>query len=192
MAMIELMWQWVVLIIFIICLVVIDSFFWGSQKQLPTPSWVDSVVKLKEQVLGARSVADYPRVLIEESRDNFRKEIKDKTESVMGVINQKTEDVLGEDVKVTAFDSSIATQTDVETVINMIPGNKRLFLKRGVLYGFRFSDIPQDYCVFINKQRYEVGEGQVIKMRFTGTGSFPIKLDYCNPTQKELGEIVVE
>ena len=93
MAMIELMWQWVVLIIFIICLVVIDSFFWGSQKQLPTPSWVDSVVKLKEQVLGARSVADYPRVLIEESRDNFRKEIKDKTESVMGVINQKTEDV---------------------------------------------------------------------------------------------------
>lgn len=186
------MWTWGILIIFIFCLGIGGWFFFNPQKSLPTPDWLESVIKLKDEVLGETSVTEYPNNLVEESRETLREGIKDKTGSVVEVINQKTTEVLGEKVEVEVIVDNQSTNPSgtEEEVISITPG-KKLSLKKGVLYSLKFPDIPEGQCLFINGQKYQL-EGSVIKMRFNNSGSFPLKLDYCTPTEKSLGEVVVD
>lgn len=184
------MWQWIILLIFIISLSIGGILFFSPAKFLSTPEWMEPIVKLQESVLGEQSVANYSDDLVDESKDSLREEIKDKSSSVLEVINQKTTEVLGEKVEVEVVTDNSNTVSESE-VISITPG-KKLSLKKGTLYSLKFPDIPEGQCVFINTQKYEVGEGEVIQMRFQSSGSFPLKLDYCSPTEKEIGEVVVE
>jgi hypothetical protein len=183
------MWQWIILIVFIISLGIGGILFFGPSKSISTPGWIDSVVKFKEDILGERSVSDYPEELVDESKDSLREEIKNKTGSVVEVINQKASDVLGEDVEVEVVETQDVEQGS--QVISFTSG-KKLSLKKGVMYSLKFPDIPNGQCVFINGQKYQVGEGEVVQIKFTSSGAFPLKIDYCSPTEKSLGEVVVE
>ena len=58
-------------------------------------------------------------------------------------------------------------------------------------YYLKFQNIPKDYCIYINNDKYPLNDG-IVEIQFTQGGNFPIKANSCNLNHKNIGTLTVQ
>lgn len=81
-------------------------------------------------------------------------------------------------------DSSINIDLSKDTNLNLsLSVNKKYYLK--------FQNIPANYCIYINNNKYQLSD-KVIEIQFIQGGSYPIKTNSCDLNDKNIGNITVQ
>lgn len=90
--------------------------------------------------------------------------------------------VTGEDVKNTNAEYTIDLSKDTNLNLSLSV-NKKYYLK--------FKNLPNNYCLYINGNKYALND-DVVEIQFTKGGSYPIKTNSCDLNDKNIGNITVQ
>lgn len=57
-------------------------------------------------------------------------------------------------------------------------------------YYLKFQNIPPNYCLYINGDKYPITE-DLIEIQFSKSGNYPIKANSCDLNDKNIGSLIV-
>ncbi len=70
--------------------------------------------------------------------------------------------------------------------------NVELNLKKNQKYFLKFQNLPANFCLYVNSAQVVVDNSNLVELVFANSGHYPLKTDFCNPTAKTLGQVIVE
>ncbi len=184
------MWQWATFILMFLVILTLGVSIFSGKVSVPLVSpIVENITEAKDKILGVKDSVE-PKKTVEKTKE----ESKSKVESTAISINTFIDNVLGQktsdEVEVTLEDKRDSLATLLE--VDLSEGRDlKLSLKRGKAYQIKFSNIPSGFCLYIANQKYELDNSSYVSLKFSDSGSFPIKMDYCEATGKNIGELQV-
>lgn len=69
--------------------------------------------------------------------------------------------------------------------------NLKMNLSLNTKYYLKFQNIPQNYCLYINNNKYPL-TGGIVEVQFEKGGSFPIRTNSCDLNDKSIGTLTVQ
>lgn len=189
------MWTWL-LVITLILVGALGGFIFLTQPQKKTLSLDTQTEQLSEKVLGQTKIDEDSKELVAEGKDSLKDQIQQAADGVNNFIEEKVSQILGEkkaapEVKVVSESEEVFS--DVQLVFDFKSDkNKKVILKKGVKYLLDFQNIPEGFCLLIGGVQYQLDQQKKLLLSFGSSGSFPLKMDFCQATQKDLGEFLVE
>ncbi len=67
----------------------------------------------------------------------------------------------------------------------------KMNLSLNTKYYLKFQNIPQNYCLYINNNKYPLVSG-IVEIQFEKSGNFPIKANSCELNDKSIGILTVK
>lgn len=143
------------------------------------------------------SIKDTQSNLEQNSKDavnNIKETVYDKTQEVLDtVFNKQTSDDQVATVRViTANNPSVGEDQKVYDIDLSKDTNFKVTLSKNSKYYLKFQNVSPNYCLFIEDKRYEIENNQIIEVQFSSIGSYAIKTNTCNATDRHIGEIIVQ
>lgn len=143
------------------------------------------------------SVKDTQNNLEQNSKDavnNIKETIYDKTQEVLDtVFNKQTSDDQVASVRIlTSDNTSVGQDQKVYDIDLSKEASFKVTLSKNSKYYLKFQNVPPNYCLFIEDKRYEVENNQILEVQFISTGTYAIKTNSCNLTDRHIGEIIVQ
>lgn len=136
-------------------------------------------------------------------------EAKKKSKSVLGSAIVKVNTYINDTTKKVLKDSvGIELEQKVNAeIINNVPDNSldniilidyltsknlKLEFELNKTYYLDLRNVPNEYCLFINKVKYELKPSQYLKVLFNTVGTYNLAFEKCVDLDTKFGEIVVE
>ncbi|MBI2018716.1 hypothetical protein HYS96_03350 [Candidatus Daviesbacteria bacterium] len=126
--------------------------------------------------------------------NNTKETIYDKAQEVLDtVFNKQTSDEKVISINVlTADNISVGVDQKVYDIDLSKDANFKVTLSKNSKYYLKFQNVAPNSCLFIKDKRYEIGDNQIIEVQFSSTGTYAIKTNTCNLTDRNIGEIIVQ
>lgn len=90
---------------------------------------------------------------------------------------------------------SVTTNSDIDKksiIIDLTQNNDlKLTLSLNKKHYLKFQNIPQNFCLYINNNKYPITDGTV-EILFTTAGNYPIKANSCDLNEKNIGTLTVQ
>lgn len=192
------MWQIILFILLILGLILAVLFVFKPFQQAYTPTWVEvATEQVNNEVLGEK-IVNKPQELADQSKSSLQQTVTRVAESVNKYIEEKFNQVLGNDKKSESVEVIVINQQDTSVIADEVLSfnllgdkNKKFKLIKGKKYSFKFENLPTGFCVFINNQKYQINQDSLVQIQFSSSGNFPIKLDHCDESAKDYGQFEV-
>ncbi len=68
----------------------------------------------------------------------------------------------------------------------------KLSFTKNSKYDLIFQNVPDNFCLYVGDNKYQISPGQVTQMIFSASGTFPLKANLCDLNYKNLGEVSVQ
>ena len=126
--------------------------------------------------------------------NNIKETIHDKAQEALDtVFNKQTSDEKVISVRVlTADNTSVGVGQKVYDIDLSKDANFKVTLSKNSKYYLKFQNVLPNYCLFIEDIRYEIQNNQILEVQFSSTGTYAIKTNSCNLTDRHIGEIIVQ
>ncbi len=194
------MWQWLIGIL-IIVLIIGGVWWWlNPGKKISTSDLVSGITSWEDKVLGTKeetinNLREVPLDLANQTKTDIQHSITNSASS----INQTLDSVLGiknlnpsQEVVVNIVTPGPTANSNLLTFDMSQSQNLHLKLAKNTKYLMKFNNIPAGFCLYIINNQYKLSGDQLLEMSFANSGTFPIKMDKCETSVKNLGEFVVE
>lgn len=150
----------------------------------------------EKAVLGQEKIQEQSKELISTSKDSLQGNVNQTAQTINDFIEDKVSQVLGQKndpPKIEIIEPGVVVEgVNQELTFDLSKDRSRkMNLKVGSKYLLDFQNVPEGFCLYINNQQYQLSENKKILFQFSSTGSYPLKMDFCDNTQKDLGEFVV-
>lgn len=193
--------MWKILLLLGLVLIISASFYWIKDSPL-----IKTNLTSKNQPPGKVLVATISN-LFNQTKQSLEKTSQNITNTVKEQAYNQAQNTVN-----TVFDKpnptiSPSTTTDKVTVnilgVSNPPtgsfiidfskdSNLKLSLSKGVKYYLQFKNTPQNYCLYIADNKYEIIDSRIIELQFNLGGTYPIRLNSCEVNDKNIGELVVQ
>lgn len=149
---------------------------------------------------------------IKDTQNNLEQNSKDAVNNIKETVYDKTQEVLDTVFNKQSFSSNKQTSDDQVATVRVITANNpsvgedqkvydidlskdanfKVTLSKNSKYYLKFQNVSPNYCLFIEDKRYEIENNQIIEVQFSSIGSYAIKTNTCNATDRHIGEIIVQ
>lgn len=170
---------------------------------MPTPT-IQSIGKILG--LEAKAPGSKPN-LIDQTKNTVAKNTQNTVDTIKTSIYNEAKTTLDNVFSQNSPDNKQASNDQVASVTvlginsaeNVTPSyiidlssnsNQALSLSVNKAYFLKFQNIPANYCIYINNDKYPLSDN-MIKIQFSKGGSFPIKANSCNLDDKNIGTLMV-
>lgn len=188
----------IILIVILLVGIFVGVFFYFNTSQ----KFENPIGKTLEDILGSSEKSPpNPNKIINSAKDSFDKNVDDAKDTAYSkakttldnVFNKQSDpanttndvvvNVLGvtnSNPSKTTYDIDLSSESDLKLNLSL---NTKYYLK--------FKNIPNNYCLYINGNKYPITDG-VLEIQFGKAGNYPIKANNCNLNDKSIGSVVVE
>ncbi len=194
----------IILVIIIIVLVGLGLFFWF---QTPKTKLENPITKTLGRILGFENSSPTNRAtnLLDQTKDSFSKNTEEAANTVKTTVYNQAKTTLDNVFNKQSNSNDSTTQVANVTVLGVSNTNNvnccytidlskdtnlNLSLSVNQKYYLNFQNIPQNYCIYINNNKYPLNNG-IIEIQFTQSGNFPIKANSCDLNDKSIGTLTV-
>lgn len=132
--------------------------------------------------------------------DRTQSFLKDESQNASAFVSQKAQsavnNLFGNKENKTP-QVNVVPQTDQSNSQNIvnIDLSKSMDLKlnftKNFKYDLMFQNVPDNFCLYLGDNKYQISPNKITEMIFSSTGTFPIKATLCDLNYKNLGEISV-
>ncbi len=138
--------------------------------------------------------------LIVQAKENIQDQVSNTTESINTLLENKTQEVLGavlgkEKQSAPKVEISSEKPDDKKNITKLdflTQKDIRLVFRKNQTHYIGVSNLPQNFCLFINQSKYALSNDDYVSILFDSSGNYSIHFDYCNNEEKKFGQIVVE
>ena len=133
------------------------------------------------------SIGNNAKKNIESVKDLAYNEAKTTLDNVFNKQSDNTQQVTVSVLGVTNADQNkpiynIDFTKDQDLKLNLTVNNK---------YYLKFQNLPQNFCIYINNNKYPINDG-LIEIQFAKGGNYPIKANKCDLDEKNIGTLTVQ
>ncbi len=147
---------------------------------------------------------DKPNNLLTQTKDSFERNTQKSIETAKEVAYNQVKTTLDN-----AFNKQSSNDKNTNEVIVNVLGvtnadnqqsynidfakdqDLKLNLNVNNKYYLKFQNIPNNYCIYINNNKYPISNG-VVEIQFGKGGSYPIKANSCDLNEKNIGTLTVQ
>lgn len=184
------------LILVVVALILGIVFWWIS------PSTLKKQASTKEtKVLGEITITkpDLPENPTQELLNNTTNTIQELSEQAMDSLYESTQSLVDkvfnksseENVNVLVV-ASLTGQNNLTVFDFTKDSNLQIKLAKNTKYQFKFQNIPSNFCLYIDGQKFNLEEGKIIEIMFNKGGNYGVKANACDLQDKTIGTITVE
>lgn len=187
----------------LVLIIVVAAFFWIKYFPLGKDNKIDVDkpklgIKVPSKVLGD-SVQSPINNFFNQTKDSLQETSQNVLNSVKDQVYNQTQNTVN-----TIFDKSNPTIVTIKitevsspppgsfTIDFLKDSNLKLNLNKGSKYYLQFKNIPSDYCLYIGDNKYQITSSKITEVQFNSNGTYPIRLNFCEVNDKNLGELVVQ
>lgn len=189
----------------VVIIVTFIIFFWIKSPNVTGPD-------LPQNILGKFTIRKYEKPLLDQNSDDFlsgtkdsleqkskntlnniKEEIYDKAQQTLNtVFNKKPEN--DTTVKVSILHPSQAYDLKKNSLFIDFSKdqNLNLNLSKNTKYYLQFKNVPSNFCLYIDTDKYKIGDGNFLQLEFKTAGSYPMKANLCDLNDKIIGNLIVE
>ena len=145
-----------------------------------------------------------PSNLLNETKESFESNTQKNIETIKETVYDKAKTTLdnvfnkqsnNNDQVASVNVLAVTTTSDIDkqsiTVDLTQTNDLKLTLGLNKKYYLKFQNIPQNYCLYINNNKYPITDSTV-EIQFNQRGNFPIKANSCDLNEKNIGTLNVE
>lgn len=70
--------------------------------------------------------------------------------------------------------------------------NIKIYAIKNSKYYLQFQNTPPNNCLYLNGNKYPINNNQTIEIQISTSGTYPISINSCNLSDKNIGEISVQ
>lgn len=149
---------------------------------------------------------------VKDTQNNLEQNSKDAVNNIKETVYDKAQEVLDTVFNKQSFSSNKQTSDDQVATVRVITANNppvgedqkiydidlskdtnfKVTLSKNSKYYLKFQNVSPNYCLFIENKRYEIENNQILEVQFSSSGSYAIKTNTCNLTDRHIGEIIVQ
>lgn len=143
--------------------------------------------------------------LLDQTKDSFTKNSEEAVNTVKTTVYNQAKTTLdnvfnkpisndqtSQVASVTVLGVSSINNVDPTYIVDLSKDtNLSLSLSVNQKYYLKFQNIPQNYCIYINNNKYPLNN-ELVEIQFTQGGNFPIKANSCDLNDKKIGTVTVQ
>lgn len=136
------------------------------------------------------SLEQTSQTVVNNAKDTAYQEAKSALDNVFGKQSSTTNQTVN--VSILGESTETPPQSDLYNIDLSQATNLKVNLQKNTNYYLKFQNTPANYCLYINDNKYPIGEDKTVKIIFTSSGTYSIKTNTCNLADKILGEFTVK
>ncbi len=197
----------IIFIIIILILVGLGIYFWFKSPikttlENPTIQNLGKILGFSKETPSNNTRSSNDNNLIDQTKNSFEENAKKGIETAKTIVYNEAKTTI-DNVFDKQTDNSQPVTVNVLGVTNTDP-NQQLYvidfskdndLKLNLIvnnkYYLKFQNIPANYCIYINGDKYPISDG-VIEIQFAKIGNYPIKTNRCDLNDKNIGTVTVK
>lgn len=190
----------IILIVVIFLCLGVFLYFKGPKTKLENP-FVQNVGK----ILGFSkdTATNKPDDLLTQTKDSFKENTEKNIETIKETVYNEAKTTLDNVFNKQASSNNQVvsvnilgvtnSNTDKDSIVIDLTQNNdlKLNLSLNKKYYLKFQNIPQNFCLYINGNKYPITDG-TLEIQFTQIGNYPIKANSCDLNEKSIGTLNVE
>lgn len=192
-----------IILVFAVVIVCLGIFFYFK---IPKTQLENPFIQSAGKILGFSKdtpTDNQPNNLITQTKDSFKENAAKNIETIKENVYNEAKTTLDNVFNKQASNNNQVvsvnilgvtnSDTDKESIVIDLTQNNdiKLNLSLNKKYYLKFQNIPQNYCLYIDNDKYPLKDS-TIEIQFSQTGNYPVKANSCDLNEKNIGTLTVQ
>lgn len=134
-----------------------------------------------------------------DTKSNLQEQVQGVADTVNQFLDQTTNTLLGKKPQsqapatVVVLEKAPQNSNAPITQIDFLKDRQlKLVIPKNTPYYFEFQNVPADFCLYLNQNKYKIEGLKIVAVTFAESGTYTLAADFCEPGAKDIGRLIVE
>lgn len=143
-------------------------------------------------------IQDKTTDLVLGTKEGLQEQVQGVADTVNQFLDQTTNTILGKKpaswpVTVVVLEKTPENTNAPITQIDFLKDRQlKLVIPKNTPYYFEFQNVPADFCLYLNQNKYKIEGPKIVAVQFSESGTYALAADFCEPGAKDIGQLVVQ